>query len=70
MIFFGIVFIVVTTLVLFFKKEKVYLAEEDELTVFETYKVIWKIVCLRPVQILIALLLTSKVEFIFLFNYI
>jgi hypothetical protein len=60
MMFFGIIYLITTTLVLFFKKEDPSIAEEDELSAIQTYKVIWKILCLRPVQYIIFLFLTYK----------
>ncbi|XP_062129569.1 acetyl-coenzyme A transporter 1 [Drosophila sulfurigaster albostrigata] len=69
--FWGITFIVATTLVAIFKKENdvedahtdARYKEEHELNIHESYKVLWDIVRKRPVQILAAILLTVKVTF-------
>lgn len=63
MVFFGIVFIVSTTLVMIFKKEVNDHVEEDEeeFTVKETYFQMWKILWLAPVKKLILILMTVKV---------
>ena len=75
---FGIMFIVATTLVFIFKKETepiadgtVQLKEDDEdeeasieesLTVTETYKLMWKILWLVPIKKIILILMTVKVS--------
>lgn len=69
--FWGITFIVATTLVALFKKENDVEDEhtearyqvEHELNIHESYKVLWDIVRKRPVQILALILLTVKVTF-------
>ena len=73
MLFFGVLFIVSTTLVLFFKKEEVEAPQslhdsnseeechEEEFSVKETYLQMWKIIWLMPVKKLILILLTVKV---------
>ena len=73
MLFFGILFIVSTTLVLFFKKEEAEApqilhdsnsqdeSQEEEFSVKETYFQMWKIIWLMPVKKLILILLTVKV---------
>lgn len=73
---FGVLFIVSTTLVFLFKKEtepeqdNVKQLKEDEeeeesieenLSVKETYKLMWKILWLSPVKKLIIILMTVKV---------
>lgn len=65
MVFFGIVFIVSTTLVMIFKKEVNDHVEEDEeeFTVKETYFQMWKILWLAPVKKLILILMTVKLCF-------
>ncbi|GIZ02467.1 acetyl-coenzyme A transporter 1 [Caerostris extrusa] len=58
----GIVFFISTSLVLFFKAEK----EErvsDTLSIKETYFQLYRILCLRNVLQVVALLLTSKIAF-------
>ena len=68
MIFFGLVYILNSTCVLFFKQE-VYLDEtrqdqsvEHDLSLFESYKVVWKIVCLKPIHKIILVLFTLRVN--------
>jgi MFS transporter, PAT family, solute carrier family 33 (acetyl-CoA transportor), member 1 len=89
MYFFGIVFIVATTLVLLFKKEVPEVKEsdnemkesliindgqsdnedeeeeeqsiEDDLSVKDAYKLMWRVIWLKPVQHLILILMTVKV---------
>jgi PAT family acetyl-CoA transporter-like MFS transporter 1 len=64
MIFFGVIFIVSTTLVLIFKKEENVVVEdtfESHLSVKDTYKCMWRILWLAPVKKLILILMTVKV---------
>ncbi|EDV96397.1 acetyl-coenzyme A transporter 1 [Drosophila grimshawi] len=69
--FWGIVFIVATTLVAVFKREndiedahtEARYQVEHELNIHESYKVLWDMVRKRPVQILAGILLTVKVTF-------
>lgn len=69
--FWGVTFIVATTLVAIFKKENDVADEhtearyqvEHELNIHESYKVLWDMVRKRPVQILAVILLTVKVTF-------
>ncbi|XP_017955581.1 acetyl-coenzyme A transporter 1 [Drosophila navojoa] len=69
--FWGITFIVATTLVALFKRENdvedahtdARYKEEHELNIHESYKVLWDMVRKRPVQILAGILLTVKVTF-------
>lgn len=64
MYFFGIVFIVSTTLLLLFKREvNQHNSEEEEFTVKETYKQMWKIIWLAPIKKLALILLTVKLCF-------
>lgn len=82
MYLFGIVFIVSTTLVLFFKKEKddqntsesekqplnkKDISLEENLTVSQTYKLMWKILWLGPIQKMILILMTVKVNIVIKF---
>lgn len=63
--FFGLVFIVTTTCVFIFKKEKETESVdslEDTLTLKQTYKLVAQIVSLPSVKKLTLLLLTSKVK--------
>lgn len=66
MYFFGIVFLVSTTLVLLFKKEEDTHTNENslesKLTVGQTYKLMWKILWLVPVKKMILILMTVKVK--------
>lgn len=69
--FFGVVFLVTTTLVMIFKKETNNSEEtdgyhhsiEDSLTLCQTYKIVWRILCLPSVQILGLILITCKVKY-------
>jgi PAT family acetyl-CoA transporter-like MFS transporter 1 len=65
--FFGIAFIVTTTLILFFKKEKKHLdhyeSYEDKLTLKETYKIVWRILNLKSIKKLMFILVTCKIAF-------
>ena len=69
--FFGIVFLITTTLVLIFKKENSDKREttlEDSLTLSQTYKLVWEILKIPGVRKLSVLLLTCKVcNYIFKF---
>lgn len=67
--FWGICFIITTTLVAFLKSEKKRSSqhdkghhndEPDELDIKETYKLLIEIINLRPIRILAAILLTTK----------
>ena len=82
MIFFGIVYILTSICVLFFKQE-IYFDQtrledhsaENDLSLFESYKVVWKIVCLKPIHKIILVLFTLRVStsrtcFYKLFNFI
>lgn len=62
--FFGVVFIVTTSLVLLLKKEKESDPSEsieDNLTLGQTYKLVWQIINLPGVRKLAIFLLTCKV---------
>jgi MFS transporter, PAT family, solute carrier family 33 (acetyl-CoA transportor), member 1 len=65
--FWGITFLVTTTLVGLLKKESKETAEQlqehPDLGIRETYSMLWKIVTLKPVLLLSAILLTVKVSF-------
>ncbi len=70
--FFGALFLVTTTLVMIFKKEKECDPNEsleDSLTLAQTYKLVWKILKLKSVQQLSLLLLTFKVSIFFPINF-
>lgn len=69
--FWGICFLIATTLVAVFKKENdikddhadARYNEHHELNIYESYKILWHMVRMRPIQILAAILLTVKVTF-------
>lgn len=59
--FWGIVFLITTTLVLIFKRERNSVDEDGELNILETYYVLLKIIKLPAVIQLVIVLLTVKV---------
>lgn len=65
--FWGITFLVTTTLVAVFKREKEETHENSEdnpdYGIAESYSMLWKIVKMKPVLLLAAILLTVKVSF-------
>lgn len=66
--FWGLVFLVTTTLVAVLKTEKDRATNnhedtEENLNIVETYQLLWKIINLRPMKILAAILLTVKFTF-------
>lgn len=66
--FWGIVFLVTTTLVAVFKREKHpsedHLdADDQEVDIAESYGLLWQIIKMKPVQLLAAILLTAKIAF-------
>ncbi len=66
--FFGVVYIVSTTLILFFKKEKTLTYEkylDNNLSIKTTFKSLLDVLKLKPIQKLIIILLTCKVCFRF-----
>ena len=70
--FFGVVFLVTTTFVMFFKREKSeddgspsskrVKSFEETLTVVGTYKLMWRILWLIPIRKLVFILMTVKVS--------
>lgn len=68
--FWGLVFLVTTTLVLIFKKEKQVEHEDEDLDVFETYFVLSKIIKLPAVIQFVIVLLTVRVSVIFHVSYV
>lgn len=65
MIFFGLVYIASTTLILFFKNEKnknyeKYTNEQD-ISIGETYSLLWSILQLKPIGLLMVIMLTHSV---------
>ena len=65
--FWGIVFLITTTLVFIFKKEKESVDEDGELNVLETYFILLKIIKLPAVIQFVIVLLTVKAS-VFLIN--
>lgn len=65
--FWGITFLVTTTLVAFLKREKEETREQSEdhpdYGIAESYSILWKIVRMKPVLLLAGILLTVKVSF-------
>jgi PAT family acetyl-CoA transporter-like MFS transporter 1 len=59
--FWGIVFFVTTTLVWMLKSETADPEVDPEQGIIETYKQLYKVLCLPPVQSFCIILLTSKV---------
>ncbi len=73
MFFFGLIFIFSTTLVLLFKKEIDHHEDEpahkksyeENLSVKQTYKLMWQILWLAPIKKIILILMTVKVKILF-----
>jgi PAT family acetyl-CoA transporter-like MFS transporter 1 len=63
--FFGVIFVVSTTIVMLLKKETNNSAEslEDDLSIKDTYKIMWRVLKLKPVIKLNIILLTAKIGF-------
>jgi len=64
MFFFGVVYIMTSTCVLFFKTESSTVIESD-FSIVESYKIPWKIICLKPIQKLIFIVFTLRVGILF-----
>lgn len=65
MIIFGAIFIVSTTLILFFKNEKTdsyYESINDDLSICQTFETLFDVLKLRPIHLLITFLLTENVN--------
>ena len=66
MIFFGLVYIASTTLILLFKNEKNKSYEkytnEQDMSVGETYSLLWSILQLKPIGLLMVIMLTHSVR--------
>lgn len=64
--FFGYIFLITTTLVIFFKKEEVNikedLVENNDYSLIETYKLVFKIATLPSILKLILVLFTLRVS--------
>ena len=67
--FWGLVFLVTTTLVLIFKKESSVEHGDDDLGIFETYFVLSKIIKLPAVIQFVIVLLTVRVSTLFCVSY-
>lgn len=66
--FWGVCFVVTTTLVALLKKERIEYSEHrhsdnEELNIVDSYKLLLKIINMRPIKILTAILLTVKFTF-------
>ncbi len=68
MYFFGVVFLVATTLVFLFKKEVD--DGEENFTLKETYVQMWHILWLMPIKKIMLILLTVKVKQTQHFNFV
>jgi len=62
MIFFGFLYIATTTIFLLFKEEKPADNFENELNLAESYGLVWKIICLRPIQLIVLVVLSLRVN--------
>lgn len=58
--FFGVIYLVTTTIILFFKHEN-HENENEEYNLYDSYKVVWKIACLKPIRKLAFILFTIRV---------
>lgn len=69
--FWGIIYIVITTLVAIFKYEKDYLTEFDaiNLGILKTYLLLFSIMKLPSIRMFTIILFTIKVSVFFLLNY-
>lgn len=65
--FFGLIFIISTTLILLLKKEtnSNYYQVNDNLSIRHTFESLWKIIQLKSIQKLLLILFTCKVRLIF-----
>lgn len=65
MAFFGIIYILTSTSVLLFKKETSKDESQDlsdKISLVDSYKVVWKIICLKPIHKLIFIIFTLRVS--------
>ena len=72
MLIFGVIYVSTTILTFFFKSEKNKRREEqnvqdedeemDTLSFLNAYKIIWRLICLKPVQEFAIISLTSRVS--------
>jgi len=69
--FWGIIYIVITTLVAIFKYEKDYLTEFDaiNLSILKTYMLLFSIMKLPSIKMFTIILFTIKVSVFFILNY-
>jgi hypothetical protein len=69
MVFFGTIYIVSSICILFLKQESLNKEKEDEeldknkLSLGESYKIVWKIMCIKPIHKLIFILFTLRISF-------
>lgn len=75
MYFFGMVFIATASFVILFKKEnktddnqEQSADSSEDLSVLETYKIAWKIICLKPIHKVIFCMFTLRVNNSFFIN--
>ncbi|CAH0382597.1 unnamed protein product [Bemisia tabaci] len=61
--FWGLTFLLITTLVAIFKKEDRHTLEEDDMSIKETYLLLQKIISLPNVKLLAFILLTAKIAY-------
>lgn len=59
----GVLFIICTTLILLFINEKSGAYSEDETSILSTYRSLWEILKLKPIQKFLLFLLTWNVSF-------
>ncbi len=69
MYFFGIVFIITTALIYWFKNEQSEASLQDDeseietnLSLYGSYKIIWKLLCMRSVREFCLIFLTARVS--------
>jgi len=62
MIFFGLLYILTTTLFVVFKEEKPAENSENELSLVESYHLVWKIFCLKPIQLIVFVVISLRVN--------
>ena len=74
MVFFGIVYLITTTLILLFKRESSkdftetkpsYASDhyiQNDISLIESYKLVWKILSLKPILIFIFVIFTLRVS--------
>lgn len=63
MVAIGVLFIICTTLILLFNSERSETYSEDETSILSTYRSLWEILKLKPIQQFLLFLLTWNVSF-------